>query len=245
MTRGAEAPRFAPASRLDIEAEIGAIIGKSNALGESIPLGEAEDHLFGLCIVNDWSARDLQGWEMAPLGPFLSKNFLTTISPWVVTLDALEPFRIPAAPRIDGAPPLLPYLDHPEDSQRGGLAIDVEIMLATEAMRAAGDAPERIAIAPFGGQYWTIFQMLAHHSVNGCNLRSGDLLGSGTISGPMRAEFGSLMEITDNGSLPLKLANGEERTFLEDGDEVVLRARCAREGFAPIGFGECRGLVVH
>lgn len=245
---GQSKPKDAPAAvfgasrRLDFELEIGFYVGPGNALGEPIALDEAEEHVFGLCLVNDWSARDIQAWEYVPLGPFLGKSFLTTVSPWVVTLEALAPFRTAAA-RPESDPPPLGYLSSAADRKRGGLDITVEVYLQTQRMREQGLAPARIARAPFAGQYWTIFQMLAHHASNGCNLLAGDLLASGTISGTDEGAQGCLLEMTAGGSRSFALPGGESRTWLEDGDEVIFRGRGERPGAARIGFGECRGRV--
>jgi len=231
--------------RLDFEFEIGMYIGCGNAAGSPIPIVQAEEHVLGLCIVNDWSARDIQAWESQPLGPFLGKSFRTSVSPWVVTLDALAPFRVAPAPRAEGDPAPLPYLDAPEDRAAGGVALRVETLLQTRAMRDAGLEPTRITHADFGRDvYWTLAQMLAHHTVNGCNLQPGDLIASGTVSGRGEGTQGCLVELTNAGTRPIALPNGESRAFLEDGDEVVMRAWCERDGFRRIGLGECRGVIV-
>ncbi|MFT6583486.1 MAG: fumarylacetoacetase [Alphaproteobacteria bacterium] len=240
---GAAAPSFGPVRLLDYEMEIGAYVGVGNPMGYPIPLAEADQHVFGLCLLNDWSARDIQAWEMQPLGPFLSKSFMTSVSPWVVTLEALAPYRIPAADRGDAAPELSPYLEAPSDRSTGGLDITLEVFLRSERMRDAGAPALRRSQGYFRKNYWTIFQMLAHHASNGCNLETGDLYGSGTVSGPVRSEMGCLMEISERGALPFELPGGETRTFLEDGDEVIFWGRCERKNFATIGFGECRGRV--
>ena len=235
------APIFGPTKRLDIELELGCYIGPGNALGEPIALAGAEAHLFGLSLLNDWSARDIQAWEYQPLGPFLGKNFLTTVSPWVVTMEALAPFRIQSArPAADALPD---YLRDSADQQQGGLDITLEVLLQSASMREQGMAPHRIARAPFASQYWTVFQLITHHASNGCNLQPGDLLGTGTISGPAPGEQGCLLEMSVGGSKPFTLPSGESRTFLEDGDEVTLRAFCQRAGATRIGFGECVGRV--
>jgi len=239
----AAAPVFGPSRMLDYELEVGFFVGEGNALGEPVPLNQAEERIFGLCLLNDWSARDIQAWEYQPLGPFLGKSFATTISPWVVTLDALEPFRVPAAARPEGDPEPLPYLTDERDRLRGAFDIQLEISLLTARMRAAGDKPARVSLGNLRDLYWTPAQMLAHHTSNGCNLRPGDLLATGTVSGPTPESVGSLLERTKRGAEPLALPNGEQRKFLEDGDEVILRGWCEREGFARIGFGECRGIV--
>jgi fumarylacetoacetase len=235
----AAAPQFAASRRLDYEAELGFVIGPGNALGKPIGIGKALDHVFGALLLNDWSARDVQGWEYQPLGPFLAKSFATTISPWIVTREALEPYRCPAFPRAEGDPKPLPYLWDEADQREGGFSIEVEMHLRTEKMKA----PVRLSRASFRDSYWTPAQLVAHHTSNGCNLRPGDLLGSGTISGATPDSFGSMMELTQGGKNPLALPGGESRAFLEDGDEVIQRARCTREGYATIGFGEARGTI--
>jgi fumarylacetoacetase len=229
---------------LDYELELGAFVGPGTPLGGRLEAAEAEAHLFGLCLVNDWSARDLQAWEYQPLGPFLAKSFATTVSPWVVTLDALEPFRAPAAARPEGDPAPLPYLYSPVDQARGAFDVTVEAWLRTPAMREAGAPAVRLSRGSFRDMYWTVGQLLTHHASNGCNLRPGDLLASGTISGPSRESLGCLLELTRRGAEPLRLPNGESRAFLEDGDEVVLRGYCERPGAVRIGFGECAGVVL-
>ena len=243
MRRGAAAPTFEASRNVDYELELAAFIGPGNAIGVPIPLAQAEQHIFGLCLLNDWSARDIQGWETRPLGPFLGKSFLTSISPWIVTLEALAPFRAPARPRGPDDPPLLPYLHTESDRSRGGIDIAVEAHLQSPTMRAQGIAPLRLSRARFTGMYWTIFQMVAQHTSNGCALTAGDLIASGTISGPEPDGPGSLLELSDGGRRPMTLPSGETRRFLEDGDEVIFRAGCRRAGFARIGFGECRGIV--
>jgi len=236
-------PAFGPSRRLDYELEVGAIIGEGNALGTPIPIAAAEDHVAGLCLVNDWSARDVQAWEYQPLGPFLAKSFTTTISPWLVTLDALAPFRAPTAVRDDGDPAPLPYLDDPDDRAHGAFAIALEVLLSTRRMRDEGVPPWRVSAGSFATMYWSLAQLVAHHTSNGCNLQPGDLLASGTVSGPTKESRGCLLERTWRGTEPLDLPTGESRRFLEDGDEVIMRAWCEREGRRRIGFGECRGLV--
>ena len=240
---GADAPVFAPTRSLDYEMEVGCFVGTGNPLGAPITLDQAESHLFGVCLVNDWSARDIQSWEYQPLGPFLGKNFATTISPWVVTFDALEPFRVPASARPEGDPLPLPYLTGETNCSGGGIDITVEVYLATAQMRARGIPAERLSQGRVADLYWTFAQMLAHHASGGCNMRAGDLIASGTISGPTREARGCLLELTWRGSEPLALPSGETRAFLEDGDEVIMRGRCERAGAATIGFGECRGVV--
>ena len=240
---GAVAPVVAPTRALDYECEVAAWVGRGNELGDPIPLERAEEHLFGLGLLNDWSARDIQRWEYQPLGPFLAKNFGTTVSPWIVTLDALEPFRIPASSRPPSDPAPLSYLDSAENQQRGGFAVELTVHLSSEAMRARGLEPIRLSRAALGGMYWTVAQLITHHASNGCNLRPGDLLGTGTISGPEPENRGCLLELTWRGRDPVQLPDGETRRFLEPGDEVTLRGRCEREGFRGIGFGECAGVV--
>lgn len=237
-------PVVGPSQSLDYELELGAFVAGSNALGDTIPLGSAEDHLFGLCLLNDWSARDLQAWEYQPLGPFLAKNFCSTVSPWVVTLDALAPFRAPLSPREPGDPAPLPYLAHETDAAAGGFALTVELWLRTAAMREAAQPAVRICSGSALDLYWSFAQMLAHHASGGCNMQAGDLLGSGTISGSAPTSRGSLLELTRRGAEPLQLPDGTQRAFLEDGDEVTLRAYAEREGATRIGFGECRGTIV-
>ncbi len=234
--KGDEAPVYGPSKRLDYEVELGFVVGPGNALGKPISIRKAEDHLFGVVLLNDWSARDIQGWEYQPLGPFLAKSFATTVSPWVVTMEALEPFRCPAFPRGEGDPRPLPYLFVEKDR---GLDIVLEMHLKTPAM----EKPVRLSRGSARDAYWTPAQLVAHHSSNGCNLRPGDLLGSGTLSGAAPEALGSLMELTQGGKIPLPLEGGETRTFLQDGDEVVQRGRCERGGAAPIGFGTAAGRI--
>jgi fumarylacetoacetase len=239
-----EVPSVGPSRSLDYELELGAFVGTGNALGEPIPMAQADDHLFGLCLLNDWSARDLQAWEYQPLGPFLAKNFASTISPWVVTLEALEPFRAPLAPRAEGDPAPLPYLTDRADQKRGGFAITVETWLRTARMQEAGEPAVRITQGQATDLYWSMAQMLVHHASNGCNLRAGDLLGSGTISGPSPESRGCLLEITWRGAEPITLPNGESRAFLHDGDELQITAFAERDGAVRIGFGVCTGVVL-
>jgi len=236
-------PTLAASQRLDYELELGVFIGAGNALGSSIAIDAAEPNVFGLCLLNDWSARDLQAWEYQPLGPFLGKNFATTISPWIVTLEALEPFRV-AWTRPQGDPQPLAYLDSAAVRARGAIDLQLEVWLETEAMRRAGEMPWRLSHSNFRHAYWNIAQMLAHHSVNGCNLRPGDLLGTGTQSGPEPEEAGSLLELSRGGQRALILPNGETRRFLEDGDAVVMRGWCERAGAARVGFGDLVGRVL-
>ncbi|MGO9258372.1 MAG: fumarylacetoacetase [Bryobacteraceae bacterium] len=244
MDAAGETPRFGPSRSLDYELEVGLFLGPGNRLGEPIPMNAAEEHIFGLCLLNDWSARDLQAWEYQPLGPFLAKSFATTISPWIVTMEALEPFRAPAFARAEGDPPPLPYLTAAGDRERGGIDLTLEVYLSSRKMRTEGTAPLRVSRGNLRDLYWTPAQLVAHHASNGCNLRPGDLLASGTVSGPTRDAAGCLLEITRRGAEPLAIAGGETRRFLEDGDEVTIRGYCEREGAARIGFGECRGVVV-
>jgi fumarylacetoacetase len=238
-----ERPSLGPCRRLDYELELAMLIARPNALGEAIPIASAEDHVFGLALFNDWSARDIQAWEYQPLGPFLSKNFASTLSPWVVTLDALAPFRGPFS-RPAGDPPPLDYLDSPANRTQGGVSIELEVWLETARMRQAGHAGDLISLSNYRDAYWTFAQLVAHHTVNGCNLRTGDLFGSGTLSGPSPEQGGSMMELGAGGNRPLMLTSGETRAWLEDGDTVILRGYCQREGFRRIGFGECRGTVL-
>ncbi|HEY9016588.1 MAG TPA: fumarylacetoacetase, partial [Gemmatimonadales bacterium] len=231
----AKAPRYAFTQALDYEAEIGCFVGPGNSLGEPVPLRQAEDHLFGLCLVNDWSARDIQSWEYQPLGPFLAKSFATTLSPWVVTFEALEPYRIPAFARPAGDPAPLPYLDDKENRSRGGIDVTVEVYLSTARMRVSGEPAFRISRGTTADLYWTMAQMFTHHTSNGCNLRPGDLFASGTVSGTTKDSRGCLLELTWRGAEPLALPNGETRKFLEDGDEVILRAFCDRPNAVRIG----------
>jgi fumarylacetoacetase len=237
----ATTPVFGPSRRLDYELEVGIWIGTGNALGEPIPIGEAERHVFGLCLLNDWSARDIQQWEYQPLGPFLAKSFATTVSPWIVTLEALEPFRVAPRRRPEGDPAPLPYLTADDDS-RAAIDVRLEVALATGTMRAAGHAPLVVSRSSLRHLYWTPAQLVTHHASNGCNLRTGDLLGTGTVSGPTRDSRGCLLELTWRGTEPITVG-GEARRFLEDGDEVIFRGWCERDGAARIGFGECRGVV--
>ena len=237
-------PSFGPSKRLDYELELGFFVGRGNALGEPIALGEAEDHLFGVALLNDWSARDIQAWEYQPLGPFLSKNFASTLSPWIVTMEALAPFRA-RFERPAGDPQPLAYLDAPSNREGGALDITLEVLLQTAKMRAEGVAPARLTRGnTTEAAYWTAAQLVAHHTVNGCNLQPGDLLGSGTLSGPKPDEAGSLIELTQGGKQPITLPNGEKRTFLEDGDTLVIRGYCERAGAVRIGLGEVSGTVV-
>jgi len=233
-----------PTQRLDYELELGIVIGRPNAMGEPISIEAAEDHVLGLTLLNDWSARDLQPWEYQPLGPFLSKNFATTMSPWVVTLEALAPFRRPFE-RPAGDPQPLPYLDSPANRASGAFDVQLEVWLQTSKMREAHHPGDRLAASNFAdAAYWTVAQLVTHHTVNGCALSNGDVFGTGTLSGPRPEQAGSLIELTEGGKRPLSLSSGEQRTFLEDGDTVILRAACERAGHRRIGFGECRGTVL-
>ena len=240
----APAPVVAPSGRFDYELEVGAFVGRGNEQGRPIRIDDAEEHVFGLCIVNDWSARDIQSWEYQPLGPFLAKNAATSISPWVVTLDALAPYRVPARARSSDEPKPLPYLASERDARSGGFSITLEVWLTTARMREHGSAPCLVSTTSFAGMYWTLAQLVAHHTSNGCNLRPGDLLASGTVSGPTKETRGSLLERAWRGTEPLQLPSGETRGFLEDGDEVIMRAHCERDGRPRLGFGECRGRVL-
>jgi fumarylacetoacetase len=240
---GAASPALGPSQRLDYELEMGIFIGGGNTLGNPISLAEAEQHIFGLCLLNDWSARDLQAWEYQPLGPFLAKNFATTISPWIVTLQALAPFRTTfTRPQSDPQP--LPYLDSQRNRDVGAIDIRLEASLQTAKMRSRSEAPQRLSSTSFRHAYWTIAQLVAHHTVNGCNLRPGDLFGSGTQSGPTPAEAGSLVELSQGGTAPLQIGTDEKRTFLEDGDRVIFRGWCEKPGAVSIGFGDLQGEVL-
>jgi fumarylacetoacetase len=241
---GAASPSFGPTRRLDYELEVGAFVAAGNERGRPIGLAQIEEHLFGLCLVNDWSARDIQAWEYQPLGPFLAKNFVTSVSPWVVTLDALAPYRVEPFARPDGDPAPLPHLDGDAHRVSGAIDMDLEVRLSTALMRAAGLAPVRLSRSNLRDMYWTFGQMATHHASNGCALRPGDLIASGTVSGPGPDARGCLLELSWKGTEPVKLPSGEERRFLEDGDEVVLTATCWRDGYVAIGLGECRGLVL-
>lgn len=243
MRPGATEPVLAPSARMDYELEMGIFIGPGNALGEPVSMQKAEQHVFGMCLFNDWSARDVQGWEYQPLGPFLAKNFASTVSPWVVTLEALAPYR-QAWTRAEGDPQPLPYLDSTELREQGAVNIELEVFIQTAAMRERGVAEHRLSHSNFRDAYWSVSQMVAHHTVNGCNLQPGDLLGSGTQSGPTPGEAGSLMELSKGGKEPITLPNEEKRTFLEDGDTVVFRGTCTAPGAARIGFGEVRGTLL-
>lgn len=237
-------PKFMPSRRLDYEAEIGFFVGKSTGFGQMIPIREAESHIWGACIVNDWSARDIQRWEYQPLGPFLSKNFATSISAWVVMFEALAPFRAPAFERGEGEPKALPYLYSPENAQQGGLDISIEVFIRTNQMHKQSLPPFRLSKGNFRDMYWTPAQMLAHHASNGCNFHAGDLFASGTVSGKTREEAGCLLERAWRGEQPIELPTGEKRSFIEDGDEIIIKAYCEKEGARRIGFGECSGIII-
>lgn len=238
------APSFGASQLLDYELEVGFFVGVGNELGQAIAIDRAEEHIFGLCLVNDWSARDIQAWEYQPLGPFLSKSFATTVSPWVVTLEALAPFRCPAFQRPEGDPLPLPYLSSSLDASLGGIDLTVEVLLRSAQIREEGRSPFHLSRASFKQMYWTLAQMLTHQSSNGCNLRPGDLLASGTVSNAEVGSQGCLLEITQRGSKPVELPTGEVLSFLCDGDEVILRGYCEKEGYAKVGFGECRSIVL-
>lgn len=245
QTRGSEGqpPIFQACRRLDYELEMGIFIGQGNALGEPIHIKDANEHFFGLCLLNDWSARDIQAWEYQPLGPFLAKNFASSISPWIVTREALEPFKKPWTRNGDEAQPL-PYLEDQNNRAAGAYNIELETLLQTSKMKEAGVEPVQIMRSNFSeAAYWTIAQLITHHSSNGCNLSAGDLLGTGTLSGPKPEEAASLLELSNGGKTPITLPNGEERSFLEDGDTLILRAFCDSPNAVRIGFGECRGTI--
>ena len=240
---GSNTPPFGPSALLDYEMEVGFFVGPGNELGSSDALDRCDDRIFGFCLVNDWSARDMQGWEYQPLGPFLAKSFLTSTSPWIVTSEALAPYRVPAFERDTGDPQPLPHLDSERNRTRGGLDLGLEVYIQTAKMRGDGTAPHRLSAGSFRTMYWTAAQMLTHHQSAGCNLQPGDLLASGTVSGPDKSSRGCLLELTWRGAEPLELPSGETRKFLEDGDEVIFRGVCEAEDAARIGFGECRGIV--
>ncbi|HEY0909360.1 MAG TPA: fumarylacetoacetase [Bradyrhizobium sp.] len=236
-------PSFGPCERLDFELEMGFYVAGGNRLSKPIPIHQASQEIVGFSLLNDWSARDIQRWEMYPLGPFLSKSFATSVSPWVVTADALAPFRVPAMKRPEGDPRPLDYLFDATDQGQGGLDVHLEVHLSTDKMRGAGQPAVEILNSNACYLYWTPAQMIAHHTVNGCNLQPGDLIGTGTISGPTPAELSSMLEFTSAGTKPVTLANGEQRGFLLDGDEITFKGRCSREGYAAIGFGSCTGRI--
>jgi fumarylacetoacetase len=237
-------PVFIPCKNLDYEMEVGFFVGQGNNLGEPISIDDAEKHIFGLCLVNDWSARDIQAWEYQPLGPFLAKNFATSVSPFVVTMEALAPFRTRAFERPEGDPQPLDYLSSEANEQNGGFDVRLEVYLQTPKMREENVEPFLLSRSNMKDLYWTIGQMLTHHASNGCNLQTGDLMATGTVSGKEKTERGCLLELTWRGKEPVELPNGEQRRFLEDGDEVIMKGFCEREGFRRIGFGECRGVIL-
>ena len=239
-----DTPAFLPTRMLDYEIELGVFVGKGNEQGERVPIDQAPSHIFGCCLVNDWSARDIQSWEYQPLGPFLAKSFATSVSPWVVSMDALAPFRVPARMRESGDPRTLDYLLEHNNQQQGGLAVQMEVRLKTAAMKEAGSESIVLSNSNARDLYWTLSQMLTHHTSNGCALRPGDLYATGTVSGREDTARGCLLELTERGAKPLTLPNGETRRFLENGDEVTLRAYCVSEGAVRIGFGECAGIVL-
>jgi fumarylacetoacetase len=238
-------PAVGPSARLDYELELGIWIGPGNALSEPVGIADAAQHIAGFCLLNDWSARDIQAWEYQPLGPFLAKSFASTISPWIITPEALAPFRIAQPARPAGDPEPLPYLYDETDQREGAFDLELEVLLLTQAMKEKGLPPHRLALSNTRHMYWTVAQMVAHHTSNGCNLRPGDFFGSGTLSGlDAAATAGSILEATEGGKNPVKLPSGEERRFIEDGDEIIFAARGRRDGFAPIGFGACRATVL-
>jgi len=239
----AEVPSFGPCKRLDYELELGIYLGKGNELGDAIAIENAENHVFGFCVFNDWSARDLQAWEYQPLGPFLAKNFASTVSPWIVTTEALAPFRTNWT-RDENDPQPMDYLESAHNREFGAFDIKIDVQIETEKMRATGEAPTQVSKSSFKHSYWTVAQMVTHHTVNGCNFQPGDMLGSGTQSGPEHEEAGSLLELSRGGKEKITLANGEQRAFLEDGDNVIMRGWCEKDGFARIGFGSVEGTVL-
>ena len=244
VSAGSTTPTYGPTEMLDYEAEVGFFVGQGTELGQTLSIDEAEERIFGICLVNDWSARDIQSWEYQPLGPFLSKNFATTVSPWVVTWEALEPYRVPAFFRPRSDPQPLPHLSSERDRNEGALDLNIEVYVRSMLMREGRLRPFRLSNASFADMYWTPAQMLTHHASNGCNLKPGDLFASGTVSGPEPQSQGCLLELTKRGAEPISLPTGEERKFLHDGDEVIIRAYFQREGAARIGLGECSGLIV-
>lgn len=243
LPAGEKAPQLRPCARLDFELELGAYIGGGNPRGEPVAMERAEDHLFGICLLNDWSARDVQRWEAQPLGPFLSKNFASTVSPWIVTMEALAPYRIPFG-RAAGEPQPLPYLDSAANRREGAVDIQLELLLQTARMREQGSAGTPVVRTNYRHAYWTLAQLVAHHTVGGCNLRAGDLFGTGTLSGPTPESAAALLELTVGGQRPLALPTGETRAYLEDGDSVTIRGWCEKDGAARIGFGECTGTIL-
>jgi fumarylacetoacetase len=234
---------FGPSQRLDIELELGVWIGRGNALGEPIAIEDADDHIAGLGLLNDWSARDLQAWEYQPLGPFLAKNFMTTVSPWIITAEALSPFHIAQPPRPGGDPTPLPYLLGAADQAEGAYAITLDVLIQTRAMREAGLKPHRLGSGPAANLYWTLAQLVTHHTSGGCNLNPADLLGTGTISTPDDSGLGSLLELSQGGQRPIELPGGETRTFLQDGDLIGLAGRAIADGYVSLGFGPCQGVI--
>ena len=243
-SREASSPSFGPSRRLDYELEMAVWVGRGNSLGQPVPIDEAQDHIAGLSLLNDWSARDIQAWESQPLGPFLAKSFHSSVSPWIVTMDALAPYRVAQPPRPAGDPEPLPYLLDAADQAHGAFNVAMEVHILSARMRAAGVPPYRLSRSHMTAMYWTAAQLLTHHMSNGCNLQPGDLLGTGTLSGGEEESKGSLLELCQGGKQPIALPGGETRTFLEDGDEVILTAFAETPGFARIGFGECRSTIM-
>jgi len=240
----ADTPTVRASERVDIELELGVWLGRGNALGEPIAMADAEQHVFGFGLLNDWSARDIQPWEYQPLGPFLAKNFATTVSPWIVTTEALAPYRVAPPARPEGDPAPLPYLDSKANRERGAMDVHLQVLLQTPQMKQSGEAPARISQSNYKHAYWTFAQLVAHHTVGGCNLQPGDLFGTGTLSGPTLEQAGALIELTAGGKNPITLPSGEQRTFLHDGDTVILRGWCQKDGAARIGLGECHSTVL-
>ncbi|MBH0049858.1 fumarylacetoacetase [Pseudoalteromonas sp. SWYJZ19] len=239
----AEVPSFGPCKRLDYELELGIYLGKGNALGDAIAIENAENHVFGFCVFNDWSARDLQAWEYQPLGPFLAKNFASTVSPWIVTTEALAPYRT-SWTRDENDPQPMDYLESKANRDQGAFDIQMDVKIQTQKMRSEGHNPTRVSTSSFKHSYWTVAQMVTHHTVNGCNFMPGDMLGSGTQSGPTHEEAGSLLELSRGGKEKITLSNGEQRSFLEDGDNVIMRGWCEKEGYVRIGFGSVESTVL-
>ena len=239
----ADTPSFGPCKRLDYELELGIYLGKGNALGDAIAIENAENHVFGFCVFNDWSARDLQAWEYQPLGPFLAKNFASTVSPWIVTTEALAPFRT-SWTRDENDPQPMPYLESAANREQGAFDIQMDVKIQTQKMRDENHQPTQVSASSFKHSYWTVAQMVTHHTVNGCNFMPGDMLGSGTQSGPTHEEAGSLLELSRGGKEKITLSNGEQRSFLEDGDNVIMRGWCEKPGYARIGFGSVESTVL-
>ncbi|MAJ39620.1 MAG: fumarylacetoacetase [Pseudoalteromonadaceae bacterium] len=239
----ADSPSFGPCKRLDYELELGIYLGKGNALGDAIAIENAENHVFGFCVFNDWSARDLQAWEYQPLGPFLAKNFASTVSPWIVTTEALAPFRT-SWTRDENDPQPMPYLESAANREQGAFDIQMDVKIQTQKMRDENHQPTQVSTSSFKHSYWTVAQMVTHHTVNGCNFMPGDMLGSGTQSGPTHEEAGSLLELSRGGKEKITLSNGEQRSFLEDGDNVIMRGWCEKPGYARIGFGSVESTVL-